>query len=81
MAKDLTTSAHDRQNILNNSYALKHAEKHLALGGVEFDGEIVFTKSQLVELFDVSDATIERYLTNNIDELKTTAISFLKAKI
>lgn len=62
MAKDLTTSAHDRQNILNNSYALKHAEKHLALGGIEFDGEIVFTKNQLVEIFDVSDATIERYL-------------------
>lgn len=44
MAKDLTTSAHDRQNILNNSYALRHAEKHLALGGVEFDGERVFTR-------------------------------------
>ncbi|HDS7231412.1 DNA-binding protein [Klebsiella pneumoniae] len=80
MAKDLTTSAHDRQNILNNSYALKHAEKHLALGGVEFDGEIVFTKSQLVELFDVSDATIERYLTNNIDELKNNGYIVLKGK-
>ncbi|MDN4361191.1 DNA-binding protein, partial [Citrobacter portucalensis] len=81
MAKDLTTSAHDRQNILNNSYALKHAEKHLALGGIKFDGEIVFTKNQLVEIFDVSDATIERYLTSNIDELKNNGYIILKGKI
>ncbi|ELC6382878.1 DNA-binding protein [Enterobacter hormaechei] len=80
MAKDLTTSAHDRQNILNNSYALKHAEKYLALGGVEFDGEKVFTKNQLVELFGVSDATIERYIANNIDELKNNGYILLRGK-
>ncbi|WP_336221173.1 DNA-binding protein [Citrobacter amalonaticus] len=80
MAKDLTTSAHDRQNILNNSYALKHAEKHLALGGVEFGGEKVFTKNQLVELFAVSDATIERYITSNLDELKNNGYMVLKGR-
>lgn len=80
MAKDLTTSAHDRQNILNNSYALRHAEKHLALGGVEFDGERVFTKNQLVDLFDVSDATIERYIANNLDELKNNGYIILRGK-
>lgn len=80
MAKDLTTSAHDRQNILNNSYALKHAEKHLALGGIEFNGEKVFTKNQLVEMFGVSDATIERYIANHIDELKNNGYILLKGK-
>lgn len=44
MAKDLTESLHDRQNILNNRYALQKAEQYLALGGVQFDGEAVFTK-------------------------------------
>ena len=29
MAKDLTVSSHDRQNILNNHYALRQAEQHL----------------------------------------------------
>ncbi|QJT83460.1 DNA-binding protein [Kosakonia sp. MUSA4] len=80
MAKDLTTSPHDRQNILNNSYALNHAEKHLALGGIEFNGEKVFTKNQLVELFGVGDATIERYITNNIDELKNNGYIVLKGR-
>ena len=44
MTKELTESSHDRQNILNNRYALQKAEQHLALGGVSFQGERVFTK-------------------------------------
>ena len=38
MAKDLTESPHDRQNILNNRYALQQAEQLLGLGGVVFGG-------------------------------------------
>ncbi|HBC2874066.1 MULTISPECIES: DNA-binding protein [Proteus] len=80
MAKDLTSSAYDRQNILNNSYALKHAESHLALGGIEFNGERIFTKNQLMILFDVSDTTIERYINNHLDELKSNGYTLLKGK-
>jgi hypothetical protein len=29
MAKDLTASSNDRQNILNNRYALQQAEQHI----------------------------------------------------
>lgn len=36
MTKELTESSQDRQNILNNRYALQKAEQHLALGGVFF---------------------------------------------
>jgi hypothetical protein len=50
MVKDLTESSHDRQNILNNRYALQQAEQHLALGGVLFQGETVFTKTQVAAL-------------------------------
>lgn len=64
MAKDLTTSSHDRQNILNNRYALQQAEQHLGLGGVTFEGETVFTKAQVVGLYEVADVTIESYLTS-----------------
>lgn len=78
MAKDLTASSHDRQNILNNRYALQQAEQHLALGGVTFNGETVFTKQQLVQLYEVSDATIERYLNSHGHELKSNGYKILK---
>lgn len=79
MAKDLTESLHDRQNILNNRYALQKAEQHLALGGVQFDGETVFTKQQVIELFDISDATVERYLSAHGDELKANGYTLLRS--
>jgi hypothetical protein len=41
MAKDLTASSHDHQNILNNRYALQQAEQHIELGCVAFEGEPV----------------------------------------
>ncbi|EGQ8300577.1 DNA-binding protein [Vibrio parahaemolyticus] len=78
MAKDLTESLHDRQNILNNRYALQKAEQHLALGGVQFDGETVFTKQQVMELFEISERTIERYLSSHADELKNNGYQILR---
>lgn len=78
MAKDLTESLLDRQNILNNRYALQKTEKYLALGGIQFDGETVFTKQQVIELFDISDATVERYLSAHGDELKANGYTLLR---
>lgn len=52
MTSDLTTSQHYRQNILNNSYALKKVEEYLELGGILFEGELIFTKEQLVQVYD-----------------------------
>lgn len=40
MVKDLTTLPLERQNILNNRYALEKLEEHLGLSGVFFDGEL-----------------------------------------
>lgn len=80
MAKDLTESSYDRQNILNNRYALQQAERHLALGGVTFQGETVFTKQQLMQLYEVSDSTIEKYLVSHADELKANGYTILKGK-
>ncbi|WP_198343160.1 hypothetical protein [Oleiphilus messinensis] len=80
MAKDLTKSSHDRQNILNNRYALQQAEQHLSLGGVEFEGDTVFTKSQVMELYEVSDSTIEKYLVSHAEELKANGYKLLKGK-
>lgn len=80
MAKDLTSSAHDRQNILNNRFALEQAERHLDFGGVQFKGETVFTKAQVVGLFEVDERTIERYLNNHGGELGKNGHQLLKGK-
>lgn len=80
MAKDLTESSHDRQNILNNRYALQQAEKHLDLGGVDYQGETVFTKQQVMVLFEVSERTVERYLASHADELGSNGHQLLKGK-
>lgn len=77
---DLTTSQHQRQNILNNRYALHAAEQHLGLGGVIYVNETVFTKQQVTELFDISDATVERYISSHGDELKASGYQLLKGK-
>lgn len=80
MAKELTESSHDRQNILNNRYALQQAERHLALGGVVYEGETVFTKAQVIALFEVTDRTIERYLASHGEELSSNGYRLLKGK-
>ena len=77
---DLTTAQLQRQNILNNRYALRAAEQHLQLGGVVFQGQTVFTKQQVMALFEVSDATVERYISNHGEELKANGYQLLKGK-
>ncbi|MCF7971506.1 MAG: DNA-binding protein [Methylococcaceae bacterium] len=78
MSKDLTASSHDRQNILNNRYALQQAEQHLGLGGVVFDSETVFTKAQVMALYEITDRTVERYLASHGDELKSNGYKLLR---
>lgn len=77
---DLTTAQLQRQNILNNRYALQAAEQHLQLGGVVFQGQTVFTKQQVIALFEVSDATVERYVSNHGEELKANGYQLLRGK-
>jgi hypothetical protein len=80
MVEDLTISQRERQNILNNRYAVTKVEEHLALGGVEYQSERVFTKRQVAELFSVSDSTIERYLASHEDELKRNGYILARGK-
>lgn len=77
---DLTNEKHRRQNILNNRYALQAAERHLGLGGVAFAGETVFTKQQVTQLFDISDATVERYIASHGDELRANGYTLLRGR-
>lgn len=80
MSKDLTTSAVARSNVLNNRYALGKLESHLALGGLRIDGELVFFKTQVAELLDIDERTIDRYLASHEAELKQSGYQIIKGK-
>ncbi|NOX08777.1 MAG: DNA-binding protein [Gammaproteobacteria bacterium] len=78
MSHDLTTSEVARQNVLNNRYALTKLEEHLALGGLQFEGETIFTKSQLAEILTIDERTVDRYLTTHGSEIKANGYRILK---
>lgn len=69
MAKDLTNSAVDRQNILNNRYALAEIEKAAGIRGIPFEGKTVVLKEQVAMFFEVTLRTVENYLEQNAEEL------------
>jgi hypothetical protein len=78
MAKDLTNSLIDRQNILNNRHALIEIKNNLDLGGINYDKDIFFTKHHLTKLFKISDTTVERYIKAHSEELKKNGYLLLK---
>ncbi len=78
MSKDLTTSLIDRQNILNNSYAINEISEALGINGVIFEGEIKFIKEQIASFFEVDIRTIERYLASDFKELSHNGYDVLR---
>jgi hypothetical protein len=78
MAKDLTNSAVDRQNILNNPYALAEIEKAAGIQGIPFEGKSVVLKEQVAGFFEVTVRTIENYLEQNAEELVRNGYEVLK---
>jgi hypothetical protein len=69
MSKDLTNSVVDRQNILNNPYALAEIEKAAGIRGIPFEGKTVVLKEQVAVFFEVTVRTVENYLEKNAEEL------------
>lgn len=80
MAKDLTTSQLDRQNILNNDLAIGEIQKQTGLQGVLFEGRLRFTKTMVATYFDVDLRTIERYVSDNSDEIYKNGYEVIKGK-
>ena len=70
MAKDLTTSAIERQNILNNPVALPRIQEELGVKALEFEGRYVLTKQMVADYYGVDIRTISRYIQNNQEELE-----------
>lgn len=80
MIKDLTTSNIERQNILNNRIAVESIQKQLNLSGFLFEGEYRFTKQMVADFYGIDVSTIDRYLSQNVDELKHNGYVLSKGK-
>ena len=78
MANDLTTSAVERQNILNNPYAVAEIEQAAGIRGVPFEGRGVLVKEQVAAFFGVSTRTIESYLEKYGRELAQNGYELLR---
>ncbi len=78
MRKDLTTSATDRQNVLNNPYALAEIEKAAGIQGIRFEGKSVVLKEQVAAFFEVTVRTVENYLEEFTDELANNGYEVVK---
>lgn len=80
MAKDLTNSKIDRQNILNNNYAIDEIEKACNIEGIFFEDKIAFTKEQVAQFYEIDIRTLERYLEIYNEEFKSNGYDILKGK-
>jgi len=80
MAKDLTNSNIDRQNILNNRYAITSIQEYIGFPGMLFEKEFRYTKKMIAEFYDVDISTIDRYLHDHESELKHNGYILIRGK-
>lgn len=77
---DLTVSNIERQNVLNNRYAVDALQENLGFIGMLFEGEYRFTKKMVADFYEVEERTIERLLEEHGDELKYNGYVLSKGK-
>jgi len=77
---DLTISSVERQNVLNNRFAVDALREDLGFTGMLFEGEYRFTKKMVADFYEVDTSTIDRYLTQYADELKHNGYVLSKGK-
>lgn len=78
--RDLTVSGIERQNVLNNRFAVDRIRKHLDVEGMLFEGEFRFTKKMVADFYEVDERTIERYLDKYSDELSANGYELCRGK-
>ena len=67
---DLTVSNIERQNVLNNNYALQSIQENLDVNGLRFHDQLLFTTKMVAEFYGVDERTIKRYVQEYGDELR-----------
>ena len=79
--KDLTISNIERQNVLNNRFAVSKVQEHLDIEGILFEGEYRFTKKMVADFYEIEERTIERYLEKHSDELSANGYISERVKV
>lgn len=77
---DLTVSNIERQNVLNNRYAVDALQENLGFTGMLFEGEYRFTKKMVADFYEVEERTIERLLEDYGEELRHNGYVLSKGK-
>lgn len=77
MAKDLTVSRIDRQNILNNDF-ISEIQETTKIECVVLNDKFYLTKEAVSSYFSVDVRTIERYISSYSDELSANGFEILK---
>ena len=77
---DLTVSNIERQNVLNNKYAVAKIQDNLGIVGMAFEGEYRFTKKMVADFYEVDERTIERYIEQYAKELSSNGYVLYKGK-
>jgi len=80
MPKDLTSFSINRQNVLNNQYALAEIKNSIGVKCILFNGKEVLLKEQVAEFFEVSPRTIANYIARNEIELQQNGYQVLRGK-
>ena len=80
MAKDLTVSRIDRQNILNNDLAIQEIQSKSGIDGILWEGKLYVTREDVSSYFAVDIRTIGRYIEQNNEELTQNGYEVLKGK-
>lgn len=80
MSRQLTESSVDRQNILNNPYAIAEIQRETNIRTIEFEGAPRVLKEDIAAFFEVDTRTVERCLESNRDELGQNGYEVLRGK-
>lgn len=71
----------ERQNVLNNRFAVEAIQKALNIEAMFFDGQYCFTKQMVANFYEVEERTIERYLESHEQELRHNGYFLCKGKL
>jgi len=80
MTDDNKISTIERQNVLNNRFAVEAVQKKLNIEAMFFDDKYFLTKQMVADFYEVDTSTIDRYLANYADELKFNGYFLCKGK-
>lgn len=81
MEKKQIISTIERQNVLNNRFAVEAIQKALNIEAMFFDGQYCFTKQMVANFYEVEECTLERYLERHGQELKHNGYFLCKCKL